>query len=271
LVRNEGDPLRAALVCPPAREYTRVEDTVRHNFVEVPDAAAAADQHAELRRVLARAGANVVEVPELAGHPNSVFVRDVALATPRGFVRLRMGLMAREGEELWLSEHLQELGFPEVGAIDAPGTLEGGDVFLLGDLALVGLSARANLDGAGQLARLLSPMGYHVRCTPIPPPALHLGSVLSPVGPRRVVSVEGALPGEFLHGVDVIRAPRERPDTTANVLCLRENVVLADAQGSPGTLDALREAGVTVHALDLSEFGKGSGGPTCLVLPLGRG
>ena len=271
MVRNEGDPLRAALVCPPAQEYTRVEDTVRQNFVEVPDAAAAADQHAELRRALARAGASVVEVPEFAGHPNSVFVRDVALATPRGFVRLRMGLPAREGEERWLSEHLHVLGFPEVGAIEPPGTLEGGDVFLLGDLALVGVSKRANANGATQLARLLTPMGYTVRATDIRPPALHLGSVLSPVGPRRVVCVDGTLSTGFLDGLDVIRAPRDRPDTTANVLCLRENVVLADAHESPATLDALGKGGVTVHVLDLAEFGKGSGGPTCLVLPLGRG
>jgi N-dimethylarginine dimethylaminohydrolase len=47
--------------------------------------------------------------------------------------------------------------------------------------------------------------------------------------------------------------------------------VLADARESPRTLDALDRAGVDVLALDLSEFGKGSGGPTCLALPLGRG
>jgi N-dimethylarginine dimethylaminohydrolase len=32
----------------------------------------------------------------------------------------------------------------------------------------------------------------------------------------------------------------------------------------------LRRAGFRVHPLDLSEFVKGTGGPSCLVLPLER-
>ena len=103
------------------------------------------------------------------------------------------------------------------------------------------------------------------------PPALHLGSVLSPVGPGRVVAIEGTLPPDFLADLEVIMAPRPSADATANVLCIRDNDVLADARESPATLDALDEAGVRVRTLDLSEFGKGSGGPTCLVLPLRRG
>jgi dimethylargininase len=159
----------------------------------------------------------------------------------------------------------------EVGSIRAPGTLEGGDVFLVGGFALVGLSARANADGAEQLGRLLGRHGYRVRTTPVPPPALHLGSVLSPVGAERVVCVQGTLPRDFLDGLDVIEAPRDKPDATANVLCLGDGRVLADATESPRMLDALEEAGVRVERVDLTEFAKGSGGPTCLALPLERG
>jgi dimethylargininase len=248
-----------------------VDSVTRQNFVEVPCATDACVQHTALRRALAAAGAQVVEIDELECHPNSAFVRDVALVVPDGFIRLSMGLPARCGEEAWMAEHLTSLGMTEVGRIQPPGTLEGGDVFLVGGLALVGLSARANADGAKQLERMLAPMGYRVRTTPVPPPALHLGSVLSPVGAERVVYVEGALPAEFLDGLDGIEAPRDRPDATANVLCLGEGRVLADARESPRTLEALDRAGVAVETLDLTEFGKGSGGPTCLALPLDRG
>jgi dimethylargininase len=271
LPKSEGDALRAAVVCAPDVEYTRVDDTVRQNFVRVPDPDASREQHARLRAALAEHGARVHEVPELSAHPNSVFVRDVALVTPEGFVRLRMGLPARSGEEAWLEGHLIALGLPRVGAIEPPGTLEGGDVFLLDDVALVGLSPRANAEGARQLARLLEPMGYRVRTAPVFPPALHLGSVLSPVGPGRVVVVEGTLPADFLEGLDVIGAPRVGVDASANVLCLADNEVLADAGECPATLEALDGAGVSVRTLELSEFAKGSGGPTCLVLPVGRG
>jgi dimethylargininase len=248
-----------------------VDSITRQNFVEVPCAEVAGSQHQALRRALGAAGAEVAVVAELPGHPNSVFVRDVALVVPDGFIRLRMGLPARSGEEGWMADHLTSLGMTEVGRIEAPGTLEGGDVFLVGRVALVGLSERANPAGAEQLRAMLAPMGYEVRTTPVPPPALHLGSVLSPVGAERVVAIDGTLPHEFLDGLDVILAPRDKPDATANVLCLGEGRVLADARESPRTLDVLARAGVDVLALDLSEFGKGSGGPTCLALPLARG
>jgi N-dimethylarginine dimethylaminohydrolase len=111
-----------------------------------------------------------------------------------------------------------------------------------------------------------------VRTAEVPAPYFHLGSVLSPVGPERVVFIAGTLPGRFLDGLDVIEAPADpaRP-ATANVLCLGSDEVLADSTESPRTLEALEAAGVRVHALDLVEFAKGSGGPTCLVLPVERG
>lgn len=271
MVGNEGDALGTAVVCPPLREYARVDDPGRHNFLERPDEGRARAQHDELRRLLAGAGVEVVRVSELEGHPNSVFVRDTALVTPRGYVRLRMGLGARRGEEAWVARHLEGLGVPCAGVVEPPGTLEGGDVFLLGGVALVGLSSRTNAEGARQLSRILEGMGCRVRTAPIAPPWLHLGSVLSPVGPDRVVFVRGSLPPDFLSGLDVIEAPSHphRP-ATANVICLRPGEVVGDGAESPGTLEALERAGAAVRVLDLSEFGKGAGGPTCLVLPVRR-
>jgi dimethylargininase len=270
-LRSEGDALRRAVVCSPAREYTKVDDPVRQNFVEVPDGERAQAEHTQLRDALAAAGVIVEDVPELADHPNSVFVRDVALGVPGGFVRLSMGLPARRGEDAWLASHLSRLGVPAVGQIEPPGLLEGGDVFIMGDVALVGLSPRANPEGVRQLARILEPLECHVRTAQVPAPYFHLGSILSAVGPARVVCIAGTLPSEFLAGLDVIEAPADpaRP-ATANVLCLRSDEVLADATESPRTLDALAAAGVRIQTLGLEEFAKGSGGPTCLVLPIER-
>jgi dimethylargininase len=271
-VRNEGDRLKRVVVCAPTREYALVDDPVAQNFQEVPDSGRALAAHAALRRVLEEAGSVVHAVPELSGHPNSVFVRDVALGVPGGFVRLRMGLPARRGEDAWMARELGALGIGGVGSIEPPGLLEGGDVFLMGSVALVGLSSRANAEGVRQLGRLLEPFGCRVRTVQVPEPYFHLGSILSPVGPARVACVARTLPPSFLAGLDVIEAPVEQGGgpATANVLCLGPNEVLADGTESPRTLDALSAAGVRVRTLDLSEFSKGSGGPTCLVLPLER-
>jgi dimethylargininase len=271
-VRSEGDALRRVLVCPPTREYARGgDDLAAHNFEGAPDADIAPEEHAALRRFLTDAGVEVVTVDELPGHPNSVFVRDSALIVPGGFVRLRMGLPARRGEDEWMAAQLRSLGLVEIGAIEGPGTMEGGDVFLLGDVALVGLSTRANPEGAAQLARILEPLGYEVRTARMEPPYFHLGCVISPVGPNRVVAVAGSLPRDFLKGIDVIEAPVKEAVPTANVLCIDDGEVLADLEETPATLDALEGAGVRVHRLQLGEFAKGSGGATCLALPLVRG
>jgi dimethylargininase len=202
-----------------------------------------------------------------------VFVRDVALATPAGYLQLRMGLPARRGEDAWMAGQLGALGVERGGAIESPGRLEGGDVFLMGKIALVGLSSRANAEGVRQLEQLLAPFGCRVRAVEVPAPHFHLGSILSPVGPERVLCVAGTLPAAFLAGLDVIEAPAARGEgpATANVLCLGSDEVLADAAERPRTLEALDAARVRVHTVELSEFAKGSGGPTCLVLPLERG
>src|SRR5690606_33442839 len=124
--------------------------------------------------------------------------------------------------------HLDRLHVPRLGAIEPPGRVEGGDVFLLGRTALIGVSARTNDHGRRQLARILTAAGYHVRSERVPAHHLHLGSVLSPVAPDRVVSVRGVFSAAFLRGLDVIEAP-PGPDggATANVLCLAPDRVLA--------------------------------------------
>ena len=99
MLRSEGDRLKKAVVCTPAREYYRVGGRALHNIHEAADPVLALAQHDQLKAVLASAGCEVIDVQELAGHPNSVFTRDTAVCTPAGFVSLRMGLPSRRGEE----------------------------------------------------------------------------------------------------------------------------------------------------------------------------
>ncbi len=268
MMRNEGETLRRVVVCPPGREYVTYDDPRAHNIAEPADLARAQAQHARLRETLALYGAQVITVPELAGHPNSVFTRDPIVVTPEGFVELHMGLPTRRGEETWLAEHLVSLGVPRAGRIEPPGTIEGGDVILAGRVAFVGRSSRTNASGFRQMADLLARMGFEVRSAPIPDRYLHIGGAMSMVAPDRVVACDGVFPADFFHGFEVILVP---PDSfvSGNVICLRPNEVIAEA-GQGVLIERLEDAGVRVHALDLSEFVKGSGGPSCLILPVER-
>ena len=55
-----------------------------------------------------------------------------------------------------------------------------------------------------------------------------------------------------------------------NMGCLKENEVIANCAENMVTIDILEKNGVHVHHIDLSEFRKGAGGPTCLILPVDR-
>jgi dimethylargininase len=268
MVRSEGDRLRRVVVCSPRSEYYRVDDCSAHNISEPANALVAMEQHSRLISTLVEAGAEVIDVPELPRHPNSVFTRDSSLCTPRGYIRLRMGLDTRRGEGDWMSEHLEAHRVPFAGAIREPGTVEGGDVILAGSVAFVGQSERTNLGGVQQLSGLLEEMGYEVRVAHIVPPRLHIGGAMSMVGPDRVLHCADVFPRGFFDGFRTVEVP---PETfvSANVICLGPDEVVVEKTNRIA-LRALETAGVVVHTLVLSEFIKGSGGPTCLILPVDR-
>lgn len=226
-------------------------------------------QFEALKRILETFGCQVIDVPELANHPNSVFTRDTALCTPQGYIKLKMGLAAREGEEEWMAKILESIGEPCAGEIKEPGTVEGGDVILAGSVAFIGLSKRTNEEGAKQLSNILSDMDYEIRKIPVKYPHLHLGGAMSVVGPEQILCCMDMFPEDFFNGFDTINISCMAP-SNGNVICLGNNEIIANAAENVEAIKALEAKGKIVHSIDLSEFRKGAGGPTCLVLPVER-
>ena len=270
MLRNEGDALRRVIVCSPRDDYFRVSDLSAQNMNEIADPEKTQEQYNHLKNIIEASGSEVIDMDELPGHPNSVFTRDVALSTPKGYIQLRMGLEARRGEDAWMAGILASLGEPSVGQIEHPGTVEGGDVILAGRVAFVGRSSRTNDEGIRQLTEFLNTMEYEVRVVPVRSTSLHIGGLMSVIGPNRILHCQGAFPDQFLDGFDTIEIPGRGP-SHGNVICLRENEVIANSAENRVGIEILKEHGVKVHAIDLSEFRKGAGGPTCLILPVERG
>ncbi|MBW2077878.1 MAG: hypothetical protein JRI71_10095 [Deltaproteobacteria bacterium] len=143
-----------------------------------------------------------------------------ALCTPHGYIRLRLGLDTRRGEEQWISDALESIGEPPVGEIRAPGTVEGGDVIILaGTVAFVGRTIRTNEEGVTQISSLLSTMGYEVRILYLPDSILHLDKVLMTAGPTRMLSCTDYITNESLKGFEVIDISCEG-GSSANIICL---------------------------------------------------
>lgn len=268
MVSGEADRLKKVIVCAPHKEYFHVSNLKEHNIAETAGVEKAQFQHTILRQTMSSFGAEVMDIPELKGHPNSVFTRDTAVVTSRGFIRLRMGLETRLEEEHWMAGHLQTLGVPEVGIIPPSGTVEGGDIILAGNTAFLGHSLRSNSSGVKHLSQLLKSMDYELRVWDVPLPHLHLGGMMSLIAPDMVLCCSGIFPPEYFKGFRRVEVPCST-SVTGNVICMGDGKLIVEKRNHQAA-EKLDKEGFQVHSLDFSEFVKGRGGPTCLILPVER-
>ena len=153
--------------------------------------------------------------------------------------------------------------------IAAPGTLDGGDVIVYGDRVAIGVSARTDRRAAEQLAGLVRAVGYRAFLCPVEG-RLHLASWVTVVRPDLLIGIAGGFASLEAGGPEV--APRDQVErivladddvVAANVLPLAGRVFVP--AGYPHAVAALGAAGEQVVELDLSEFTRADGGPTCLV------
>ncbi|MFH1321361.1 MAG: arginine deiminase family protein [Bacteroidota bacterium] len=268
MLNNEGDILTRVVVCSPLQEYFRISDCDLHNITQLAEKKKALQQHDNLKSILESPECEVIDIPELYNHPNSVFTRDTALCTPKGYIKLRMGLNTRRGEEDWMAQVLDSIGETHAGSIEAPGTVEGGDVILAGSVAFIGQSQRTNENGLKQISSILSAMDYEVRSVKVPSSFLHIGGAMSIIGQKKVLYCKGIFPDNFFEGFEKIEISNDN-FASGNVICLGNNEVIADI-ANVETIKELKLSGIIVHTSDLSEFIKGTGGPSCLVMPVER-
>jgi dimethylargininase len=217
-------------------------------------------QHGEYVRALEEAGLDVRILPAEADLPDAVFVEDTAVVVDECAVLTRPGIESRRPEVDAVAPALDAVR-PTV-RIEAPGTLEGGDVLRVGRTFFVGQTARTNAEGTRQFAGILEPHGYDV--VPVTPHGcLHLKSAVTYIGDGTVlVNPEWVDVDLFSRWQCVPVAPGE--PYGANALLAGEIVhVSASAPLTRRKLDAL---GFTTRSLDTSEFEKAEAALTCLSL-----
>lgn len=248
-----------ALTRPVAASIANCELT--HLTREPVDLARARAQHAAYERALADAGCTIEHLPAEDAMADSVFVEDTAIVVDELAIITRPGAESRRGETASVASALAK--HRTLAYIEAPATIDGGDVLRIGHDLYVGLSTRTNEAAIEQLRRLL-PSTYRVHGVPIHD-ALHLKSAATEAGDGMVVVnpewIDPALFAKTIH-VD----PGE--PYAANVL--RVGDILFAAATFPRTNAKLRAAGLDVRELACDELAKAEGALTCgsiLVLP----
>ncbi|MCG2817279.1 MAG: arginine deiminase family protein, partial [Candidatus Aminicenantes bacterium] len=283
--RNEVSPLRRVLLKRPGSAFctqAAVDEQWRElHYSSPPDLMRADEEHDVFTATLKREGVRVEELPEDGRTGlDSIYVRDAALVTADGVILGRMGKSQRQSEPSAAGAFLKSLGLPVLGGIEGVGCLEGGDVIRLdGDILAVGIGYRTNREGVRQLRRLTGDRYAKIIEVPLPSwngpcDVLHLMSLVSPVSERSLLVHSRLLPVFFLQemrdlGYQLIEAAEEEYASMAvNVLALAPGLCLA-LSGNPLTKERLRREGITVIDYDGEDLSvKGSGGPTCLTLPL---
>ena len=229
-----------------------------------PALSRALQQHAAYCAALERCGLRVTALPADSRFPDGCFVEDTAILTPRGAIATRPGAPSRQGEVASVVEALAGF-FEQVARIDAPGTVDGGDVCEADGHYLIGLSARTNAAGAGQLAALLADLGYSSDVVDMRSSRrlLHLKTGIAYLGDGRMIVTSDVPRGDPLASYELIEVP-ETERYAAN--CLRVNDCVLVAAGYPVVRAAVEDCGYEVLELGMSEFRKLDGGLSCLSL-----
>ncbi len=252
-------------------------------YTEEPDLAKAVAEYDRFVDILRGIVADVHFLPADARTGlDSIYVRDAACVAGRGVILCRMGKPLRAGEPGAIGDFCAKAGWPVIGEIREPGTLEGGDVAWLDEkTAAVGHGYRTNAEGIRQFRDLVAKEGREVIEVPLPHwdgpgDVLHLMSMLSPVDKGKFLVYSRLLPVPFRRrllemGFALLEVPDEEYATMAtNVLAVAPGKCIA-LDGNPRTIDILTKAGIDILTYEGTEISrKGAGGPTCLTRPLLR-
>jgi N-dimethylarginine dimethylaminohydrolase len=281
------DPLRRVLLAHPRLAFRDQRHLDRlwseEGFLECPDYDEACREFDAFVELLGR---HVPEIVQLPPDPrtslDAIYVHDPAIVCDRGLVLGGMGKSARALEPAAVGSFVASLGVPVLGAIAAPGRLEGGDVLWLRPRTLaVGRGYRTNGEGIRQLAELLGDAVGEIEVVALPHwdgpgSCLHLMSFISLIDHDLALVYSRLMPVPFREsllerGFELVEVPDEEYATLGcNVLALAPRVALM-LDGNPRAKERLEAAGAEVLTYKGEEICiKGEGGPTCLTRPLLR-
>jgi dimethylargininase len=217
----------------------------------------AISQHDNYEQCLAEVGCQVIRLPAMPECPDAVFVEDTCIAFDELAIIARPGATSRLRETTSVMDAMKP--YRRLYRIEAPGTLDGGDVLCMGRKVFVGRSTRSNPDGIAQLRDLLAPHGYVVIAVEMAG-GLHLKSAVTIVAARTIL-VNSSWVDPAVFGADRVIVADENEPAAANGLLIGTTMIYSTV--FPKTQMRLVEHGIKLLTVDMSELAKAEGAISC--------
>jgi dimethylargininase len=217
-------------------------------------------QHHEYEAALRDLGCEVISLPPEPDLPDSVFVEDVALVFDEVAIITRPGADSRKPEAESIARALAP--YRRLVTIEAPGTIDGGDVLCVGKTVFIGLSSRSNQSAMEHTQRFLAPYGYTVKGVEVTG-CLHLKSAVTQVSEDTLLINPAWVDRSIFGDMKFVEVDESEP-SAANAVWIADAVIYPSS--FPKTQQRLEKAGLRLKIVDATEVAKAEGAVTCCSL-----
>jgi len=268
---SEITQLRRALVCAPdGFEFVAPINVIQRYYLmnEPPTKAGLLKEHRSLVAALEDAGVHLGRLRYVPGCAYQVFARDVGFVLESTLFLSRMAKSVRRPEVDIVAELARSEGWQ---VWDLSGeSIEGGDILVTDRAVFVGIGQRTSASAFESL-RAGPTEGRAIVPVPLADDVLHLDTVLSVLGNETVVyypdGLSEGIPAELAGHARVEITREEMFSLAANLLPLSSTRVVGQERHARVN-GLLRERGIDVLTLRLTQLTKLGGGPRCCVLPI---
>ena len=227
----------------------------------LPDYNLALIQHQEYVEALRKCGLEVKVLDADEDFPDSTFVEDIALLTPQCAIITNPGASSRKGETADIKNVLTKY-FSNIETVNNPGTVEAGDIMMVGDHFFIGLSRRTNINGAEQLINIFKKYGMTGSVVTLDK-VLHLKSGVAYLENNNLAATGEFLSKKEFQKFNILKIDDDE-SYAANCVWINDHILLP--KGFPKAKETIEKVYHNTIEVNVSEFQKLDGGLSCLSL-----
>jgi dimethylargininase len=227
-----------------------------------PDYAGVIAEHAAYVAVLESLGLVVDLLPAEEAFPDSIFVEDPALVFSEGAIILNLAAPSRAGEAELIAPALTR-HFERVLRMKGPGHADGGDILVLPDRVLIGLSGRTDRAGAQELITLLARLGKTGEIVETPKGVLHFKTGCSLIDEETIFALPQMASSPAFAGLRVVEVPAGE-EKAANKLRIRGAALVGD--DFPKSHAIIEALGIKTIKLKVAQISRIDAGLSCMSL-----